>query len=115
MNPKDKWEFYINKLCSAENDTKIAINEYRNYKSKFMSFRYEKGLSEKQRDLFETPPIKFIDNIFAAQARTKFCKLKIEFYKIMSTDGETINNKKKLSELDVECGKILKEFGNKIL
>ena len=115
MDPKTKWTFYVNKLYTAELETKNRINEYRNYKKKFADFRYENGLSESQRDLFKKPPIEFIDAIFTAQARTDFCKQKIEFYKTVALEGETLQNKAKLSEIDRTCAKLLSKFGNKLI
>ena len=114
MDPKSKWTFYVNKLYDAELQTKKCINDYRNYKQKLGAFRYENGVSVNQRQLFQIPPIKFIDDIFTAKARTQFCKLKIEFYKTITLEGENLSNREKLSNLEAECGKLLKIHGNNL-
>ena len=115
MNPKAKWEFYVAKLQKAESQTRQAINDYRKFKTKFITFRYENGLSENQRETFSIPPVQLIDKIYTAQARTSFCKLKIEFYKILQLEGETIANKQRLTEIDIECGKLMKKHGNDLV
>ena len=86
----------------------------RKFKTTFNEYRYENQPTKKQKEIFSKSPIELIENIFSAKARVSFCKCKINFYKIVTTEGETFENKSKLQQIDQECAKLLKKYGEKL-
>ena len=111
MNSRAKWEFYVEKLRVAELKTKDAIIEYRVYKNAILNYRYEKDRTPKQLELFAKTPNQLIDAIFTAKARVHFCKLKIDFYRTITREGETLANKAKLSNLERKCARLIQKHG----
>ena len=114
MSAREKWEFYVEKLRVAELKAKDAIIEYRNYKKAFVNYRYEKDRTPKQLELFNIPPNVFINKIFSARARVNFCKLKINYYRTISKEGQTLNNKLKLSNLEKQCADLISKYGSEL-
>ena len=114
MNPRGKWEFYVHKLFEAEQNVKKAINSYRDFKDCLANYRYERQRTKKEKRTFDVSPNQLIDNIFAAQARVSFIHTKIEFYKTIALEGETIANKDKLASLEKNCAQLLSQYGQKL-
>ena len=114
MNPRAKWEFYVHKLYDAEQSVKNSINAYRDYKESLANYRYERVRTKKEKKIFDVSPNVMIDNIFAAQARVTFVQTKIEFYKTISLEGETLANREKLASLEKRCAQLLAEHGQKL-
>ena len=114
MSAKSKWEFYVEKLRLAELKAKDAIIDYRNFKNAFVNYRYEKDRTPRQLELFSKTPNSFIDEIFSAKARVHFCKLKIDYYKTVHKEGQTLDNKLKLTNLEKECASLIQKYGQKL-
>ena len=114
MDPRAKWEFYVHKMYDAEQKVKKAINNYRDFKETLANYRYERLRTKKERKCFDVSPNVLIDEIFAAKARITFIETKIEFYKTISIEGETLANKSKLASLEKRCAQLLSEYGQKL-
>ena len=114
MDSRNKWEFYVHKMYEAEIKVKNAINAYRDYKEKIANYRYERPRTKNEQKMFDVSPNHFIDEIFAAKARVTFVETKIEFYKTITLEGETLANRKKLSLLEKTCAELLAKHGQKL-
>ena len=106
----EKWQEYIKRLGVCENEIRLAIREFRAYKRLVFKHHYEKERSPYLTRIFATNPNQLLDKIDQFQKKIEFCKLKISYYKLVTTEGETFENRIELASLSQKCNKMLNKY-----
>ena len=105
-----KWQEYISRLGTCENQIRLAIRDFREYKKLVFKHRYENERSPYLRRIFQENPNEILDRIDRLKRKIQFCKLKINYYRIICTDGETFDNRVELLNIQTKCNKLLNQF-----
>ena len=105
-----KWEEYITRLGQCEAQIRIAIREFRAYKKLIFKHKYEQDRSPYLKRIFEASPNDLLDKIEQLQKKIEFCKLKINYYKTVVTEGETFDNRLELARSEQKCNRMLNAY-----
>ena len=107
---KQKWTEYVNRLGRCEDALRIAIKDFREYKKMIFKHKYENERSPYLRRIFDASPNKLLDKIDELNQKIKFCKLKINYYRTVTRDGETMQNRAELVATSLKCSKMLGHY-----
>ena len=107
---KVKWTEYVNRLGRCEDSLRIAIKDFREYKKLLYKHKYETERSPQLRRIFDASPNTLLDKIDELNIKIEFCKLKINYYRIITKEGETVNNRTQLVNIASDCTKMLNRY-----
>ena len=109
---KHKWAEYVNRLGRCEDALRLAIKDYRDYKKMVFKHKYENERSPYLRRIFDASPNTLLDKIDELNVKIKFCKLKVEYYRTITKEGETIENRISLVQIATKCSKMLNHYSH---
>ena len=109
MDAKNKWKLYVERLGVSENAIKRYIKDFRLFKRKVFSQKHENLCPEACTELFDTTPNFHLNRIHNERIKIQFCKLKIQYYRELELNGETIGNQNLLFDVNMKCKNLMKK------
>ena len=110
MSHLEKWRFYVEKLGSAEEKLRGSIVDWRKYKKAISRQKYEERVPDLRYQMFNFTPNEMIFQINKAKIQTEFYRIKIDYYKELEQNGETLQNQAKLRQLNTKAAQYMASY-----